>query len=80
MDMVLKKEIEDISASYDLLEDSLENLENKILQEYIPDCSRKGKVDEIQSALQILEEIKSHVNELANLKKSYKKNTRKLYN
>ena len=35
MNTVFKKEIEDISASYDLLEDSLENLKNKILQEYM---------------------------------------------
>lgn len=72
MDTILKNEIEDISASYDLLEDSLENLKNKILQEYIPDCSRNGKVDEIQNALQIFEKIKSHGDELAKLKKSCK--------
>ena len=49
MNTVFKKEIEDISASYDLLEDSLENLKNKILQEYIPDCSKNGQVEEIQN-------------------------------
>ncbi len=53
MNIVFKKEIEDISASYDLLEDSLENLKNKILQEHIPDCSKNGQVEEIQNALQI---------------------------
>lgn len=69
---ILKKEIEDISASYDLLEDSLENLKNKILQEYIPCCSKNGQVEEIQNALQIFEKVKNHMNELANLKGSYK--------
>lgn len=56
MNTVFKKEIEDISASYDLLEDSLENLKNKILQEYIPDCSKNGQVEEIQNALQVLKQ------------------------
>jgi len=51
MNIVFKKEIEDISASYDLLEDSLENLKNKILQEHIPDCSKNGQVEEIQNAV-----------------------------
>ncbi len=69
---ILKKEIEDISASYDLLEDSLENLKNKILQEYIPCCSKNGQVEEIQNALQIFEKVKNHMNELVNLKGSYK--------
>lgn len=69
---ILQKEIEDISASYDLLEDSLENLQNKILQEYIPNCSKNGQIDEIQSALQIFEKVKKHMNELLNLKASYK--------
>lgn len=71
MNTVFKKEIEDISASYDLLEDSLENLKNKILQEYIPDCSKNGQVEEIQNALQILEKVESHMNELAKLRNSY---------
>ena len=69
---ILKKEIEDISASYDLLEDSLENLQNKILQEYIPYCSKNGQVEKIQNALQIFEEVKKHINELSKLKGSYK--------
>jgi hypothetical protein len=68
---VIKKEIEDISASYDLLEDSLENLKNKILQEYIPDCSKNDQVEEIRNALQILEQVKSHMEELAKLRNSY---------
>jgi hypothetical protein len=72
MNIVFKKEIEDISASYDLLEDSLEDLINKILQEHIPDCSKNGQVEEIQNALQILDKVKNHMNELANLKGSYK--------
>ena len=68
----LKKEMEDISASYDLLEDSLENFQNKILQEYIPYCSKNGQVEEIQNALQIFEKVKNHMNKLSNLKGSYK--------
>lgn len=71
MNTVFKKEIEDISASYDLLEDSLENLKNKILQEYIPDCSKSGQVEEIQNALQVLKQVESHMNELAKLRNSY---------
>ncbi|SNX54483.1 hypothetical protein [Thermoanaerobacterium sp. RBIITD] len=71
MNTVIKKEIEDISASYDLLEDSLENLKNKILQEYIPDCSKNDQVEEIRNALQILEQVKSHMEELAKLRNSY---------
>ncbi len=72
MNAVFKKEIEDISASYDLLEDSLENLINKILQEYIPDCSKNSQVEEIQNALQMFEKVKNHMKGLANLKGSYK--------
>jgi hypothetical protein len=68
---IVKKEIEDISASYDLLEDSLENLKNKILQEYIPDCSKNDQVEEIRNALQILEQVKSYIEELAKLRNSY---------
>jgi len=71
MNTVFKKEIEDISASYDLLEDSLENLKNKILQEYIPDCSKNGQVEEIQNALQVLKQVESHMNELAKLRNTY---------
>ncbi|AST58061.1 SMC domain protein [Thermoanaerobacterium thermosaccharolyticum] len=71
MNTIVKKEIEDISASYDLLEDSLENLKNKILQEYIPDCSKNDQVEEIRNALQILEQVKSHMEELAKLRNSY---------
>ncbi|MGF7401196.1 hypothetical protein PQ744_12510 [Thermoanaerobacterium thermosaccharolyticum] len=71
MNTVIKKEIEDISASYDLLEDSLENLKNKILQEYIPDCSKNDQVEEIWNALQILGQVKSHMEELAKLRNSY---------
>lgn len=71
MNTVFKKEIEDISASYDLLEDSLENLKNKILQEYIPDCSKNGQVEEIQNALQVLKQVESHMNEFAKLRNSY---------
>jgi len=71
MTIVFKKEIEDISASYDLLEDSLENFKNKILQEYIPDCSKNGRVEDIQNALQIFEKVQNHINELAKLRNSY---------
>jgi len=71
MNTVFKKEIEDISASYDLLEDSLENLKNKILQEYIPDCSKNGQVEEIQNALQVLKQVENHMNELVKLRNSY---------
>ncbi len=71
MNTVFKKEIEDISVSYDLLEDSLENLKNKILQEYIPDCSKNGQVEEIQNALQVLKQVESHMNELVKLRNSY---------
>ncbi len=72
MNEVFKKEIDDISVSYDLLEDSLENLKNKILQEYIPHCSKNGQVGEIQSLLQLIEKVESHMNGLTNLKESYK--------
>jgi len=50
---------------------SLENLKNKILQEYIPDCSKNGQVEGIQNALQVLKQVESHMNELAKLRNSY---------
>lgn len=71
MNTELKKEIEDVSASYDLLEDGLSNLENKILQEYIPNSSKKGEVNEIKKALEFLEQIKNHKLEILKLRNLY---------
>jgi len=53
------------------MEDSLKNLKNKILHEYIPDFSKNSQIEEIRNALQILEQVKSHMDELAKLRNSF---------
>lgn len=71
MDTIFKKEIEDISTLYDLLGDGLESLDNKILQEYIPKCSKNGQVEEMRKGLKLLEKIKNHKLEFLKLRNSY---------
>ena len=71
MNIDLKKEIEDVSTSYDLLEDGLNNLENKIWQEYIPDISKKGQLNEIKKTIEFVEKIENNKSEVLKLKNLY---------
>lgn len=71
MNTELKKEIEDVNASYDLLEDGLNNLVNKILQEYIPNVSKKGELNEIKKIIEFVEKIKNNKSEVLKVRNLY---------
>lgn len=73
MDTIFQKELMNIGAAYDLLQDSLESLKKKILQDYIPECSKSGKIEEIQDALQMFQQVESHINDIIKLRTNYSK-------
>ncbi|OPJ62565.1 hypothetical protein [Clostridium oryzae] len=71
MNKEFDKEIEDIRTAFEILEDGFNNLESKIMQEYIPEISKKGQIDEIGNTTDFLKRIEDNRNSVLKVQKNY---------
>jgi len=61
---MLKREIEDIKDSYELLIEGIEVFDAKIKENYIPYISIQGEMDKVKKTAEFTEKIESHLKDL----------------
>lgn len=72
MNDLLKNELEDIRVSYELLIDGIEILETKIMEEYIPKCSKNAEMNKVVEGVNLIDQIKLHLQDILVLRDTWK--------